>query len=375
MKLLWICGASILGGAERASLEILGGLARRGHRVAALVPQASPVAGPAAAIGLDVHRAPLGGSLNVRSVGSIRRALAALAPDAALVTTVDEWVWACLALPRRSPARLVLVRHMVLPLARRVLWLAARRADLVIAVSEAARQALLAAGSLTPERVLTIHNPSRFAPRPSPPLESERERARAALGLAGAGRWVAFLGGFSGAKGIREVLGAVAEANRKVGETHLVVCGRREHPREAAFGRGGPEEEALGARLHDLGETERVAEVLTAADVVVGATRHRLGEALPLTLIEALACGTPVVASATGGVAEVLGADGECGRLAAPDDSAGLTRCLIETLRDDDGRRRMAGAGLERARARFSLERAVDGYEAALGPSYRSRRG
>jgi glycosyltransferase involved in cell wall biosynthesis len=116
--------------------------------------------------------------------------------------------------------------------------------------------------------------------------------------------------------------------------------------------------------LHDLGEIERMEEALTAADVVVMATHRRLSEALPATLIEAMACGTPVLAYATGGMVEVIGADERAGRLAAPDDPHDLARALADILRDPAGAEHMARAALERVRELFAPRHAADRYEA-----------
>ncbi len=59
------------------------------------------------------------------------------------------------------------------------------------------------------------------------------------------------------------------------------------------------------------------------------------------------ACGTPVVAYASGGMREVIGADAVAGRLAAPDDRDDLARAVVEVLRDAELASRLAAAGLE----------------------------
>lgn len=363
MKILWICGSRIVGGAERVSLQLAGLFGARGHAVAALCRPESDVCRAAKRAGLTAHPAQLGGAWNVRAVGAIRRALDEIAPDVALVTTADEWVWSCLARRRKQRSRLVLVRHMAVPLNWRVRWLATRRADAVVAVSGVVRQSLLGRFGVWPERIHVIHNPVRFAPRAAVAGPPERARARAALALPQSGRWVGFFGGLNRAKGLRDVMAAVGRANGQVGRTNLLVCGRPTDGTDGASVVEMTREFRLEGLVHYLGETERVEEALTAVDVVAMATHRELSEALPATLLEAMACGTPVLGYATGGITEAIGEDGQAGRLARADDVDDLARTLIEMLTDAAAVQRMGSAALSRVSTLFDPQRAADRYE------------
>jgi len=352
MRILWICGARVAGGAERTTAQVAALLRQRGHALAVAHPPGSRLAALDALGALERLEAPLGGARNLRAWAAVARLLAQRRPDVALITTVDEWVWACLS--RCPPAtRLVLARHMALPLARRVRWLAARRADAVVAVSEAVRDSL---AGVPAERLHVIHNPVRFAPRAAPPTAEERRAARAALGLPASGHLIGFFGGGDAAKGLADVLAAVRAVARALGETHLLVCGR------GAVG-ALPAAAELAGRVHARGEIDDVAGALTAADVVVMATQRRLSEALPATLLEAMACGTPVAAYATGGMREAIGADGVAGRLAAPDDAGDLARVVTAILADREAATRLGVAALARVRTLFDPARAADRYE------------
>jgi glycosyltransferase involved in cell wall biosynthesis len=108
----------------------------------------------------------------------------------------------------------------------------------------------------------------------------------------------------------------------------------------------------LGVRnIELLGERDDVHELLAGADVFVLSTRS---EGLPLSILEAMAAGLPVVASAVGGVPELI-VDRGTGLLVPPADEKALAAALRELIRDRELRVRMGGAGRIRAEEGFDL--------------------
>jgi glycosyltransferase involved in cell wall biosynthesis len=123
----------------------------------------------------------------------------------------------------------------------------------------------------------------------------------------------------------------------------------------------GPQHADVAAAVHALGlegavrlagERHDVPQRLAEADVFVLSSRS---EGAPLSVLEAMAAGLPVVASAVGGVPELV-EDGVTGVLVAPGDPAALAAVLERLLADGDLRRRLGAAGRERVLARFDLE-------------------
>lgn len=106
----------------------------------------------------------------------------------------------------------------------------------------------------------------------------------------------------------------------------------------------------LRGRLKYLGFRADVERVLAAADVVVCSSHF---ESYGLTVVEAMACGKPVVSTNRGGPAETV-VQGETGFLVPPGDAAGLARHVIDLLRDADLRERMGAAGQARVESTFS---------------------
>ena len=82
-------------------------------------------------------------------------------------------------------------------------------------------------------------------------------------------------------------------------------------------------------------------------------------EGLGTSLLDAMACGKPVVATTAGGIPEIV-EDEVTGLLVPPRDHAALAAAIVRMLKDDEGRRRMGGAGFARVNERFTVERMVE---------------
>jgi glycosyltransferase involved in cell wall biosynthesis len=112
-----------------------------------------------------------------------------------------------------------------------------------------------------------------------------------------------------------------------------------------------------------LGERSDVAEQLAQSDVFVLASRS---EGMPLSVLEAMAAGLPVVASSVGGIPELV-VSGETGLLVRPGDIDALAAALHTVLADRELRRAMGDAGRARAQHLFDLP----GFRAAHVRLYR----
>jgi glycosyltransferase involved in cell wall biosynthesis len=104
-----------------------------------------------------------------------------------------------------------------------------------------------------------------------------------------------------------------------------------------------------------LGHRDDVSDRLAAADIFVLPSRS---EAFPNAVLEAMAAGLPVVASAVGGILELI-ADGRTGVLVPPDDPAALAARLCELMADPSPAGRLGDAARQEVRSRYSIERTV----------------
>lgn len=172
---------------------------------------------------------------------------------------------------------------------------------------------------------------------------------------------IVFLGRLEAAKGIFDLLEAVAALRSAVPDARLVCAGDGNRIAVARHA------ERLG--IADavkftgwVGPSGKRALLETAAVFALPSYR----EGLPIGLCEAMAAGVPVVASAVGGIPEVL-TDGVSGFLVAPGDKATLERHLRSLLTDRALAARIGGAARETARLRFAPERSIGRLEEIYG--------
>ncbi|MFK0124826.1 glycogen synthase [Streptomyces nigra] len=230
---------------------------------------------------------------------------------------------------------------------------AVESADAVIAVSGAMREDILGCyPALDPDRVHVVHNGIDTALyRPDP-----RTDALARFGLDADRPYVLFVGRITRQKGVPQLLRAVRHIDPAV---QVVLCA------------GAPDTPEIDREFRDLYEElsrvragvhwipqmlprPEVIQLLTHAAVFVCPSVY---EPLGIVNLEAMACGTPVVASRVGGIPEVV-EDGVTGLLVPPDDDfeSGLARALDAVAGDPEAARRMGEAGRERAVGEFGWD-------------------
>jgi glycogen synthase len=344
-----------------------------------------------------------GGNLRVRGVApDVRfeardprhaKLLDALVRDLAMAGAVDApdivhcHTWyahlaGCLARPLTG-ARLVLTTHSLEPhrpwkveqlgtAYHASSWIertAYRNADGVVAVSEAMRADVQALYGVAPERVRVIHNgidPDEYRPRPDP--ETLRR-----LGVRADVPTVLFVGRITRQKGILHLVRAARHLRPGV---QVVLCaGAPDTPEIAAemaalVDEARRDSAAAVVWIPEMLPREDVITLYTHADVFVCPSVY---EPFGIINLEAMACETPVVASAVGGIPEIV-VPGETGLLVAfepegggsaePRDPEGFSRALAAAvnalLEAPDRRAAMGRAARARVLATFSWRRIAE---------------
>ncbi|HEX6537387.1 MAG TPA: glycosyltransferase family 4 protein [Gemmatimonadaceae bacterium] len=220
------------------------------------------------------------------------------------------------------------------------------RADRIISVSRAGLEALVRAG-LDPARMEVI--PSGIHPlRDTVPASAA---TLASFGVPSGAPLVVMVGALTGVKDPLTFARAVAAARRRVRALHALLVG--EGPLRAAV---EAEARTLGIAdaLHLTGFRADTESLIAAADV---ACLTSTSEGTPGVLIDALALARPIVATAVGGVSEVV-IDGESGLLAPAGDAGALGEAIARVLGDPLLAARLSEGAHARARE-FTIDRTV----------------
>ena len=226
----------------------------------------------------------------------------------------------------------------------------AKRTARLIGVSEATRDDLLALGIGRPERWRVV--PYAFDLEPLRSAAIDPTEARRSFGLPADAPIVGIAGRLVPIKNIPLFLEAAVRVLRDVPDALFVVAGDGElRPLLQAEA-----EQALGDRVRFLGWVSDLPELYAALDVVALTS---LNEGAPVALIEAAAAGRPVVATAVGGVAEVV-EDGRTGFVVRSEDDEALAKRIVELLDDPALARAFGEAGRARVSERYSAEGAGD---------------
>jgi glycosyltransferase involved in cell wall biosynthesis len=229
--------------------------------------------------------------------------------------------------------------------------LLAPRTDRFVAVCEAERAALLAAGIGSPERIETVRNGIDVARFRDPGLD--RTAARAHLGVPADAFLVTTICRLFKPRDFDTLLRAFQRVAAFSAAAHLLVVG------------DGPLRPQIEHTIASLSLDDRVTltgwhrhppAIYAASDVYVLTTWG--WEGLPLTVLEAMAAGLPVIATAAGGVPEAV-VDGETGFLVPRRDVDSLAHALRSAAQNPGRARTMGAAGRARAERLFTTTRMV----------------
>ena len=228
-----------------------------------------------------------------------------------------------------------------------------RQADRVIGVGETVRQALIANEGIAPARTSVIYNGIDLAAFDARTVD--RASVRREIGVGPDDFVIAQVARLDYLKDHATAVRTIARVAEQNRQARLVIVGegplRGEIEQQIARACGTEIVRMLGLR-RDVGR------ILAAADAFLLTS---VSEGIPLTVIEAMAAGLPVVSTAVGGVPEVI-VDGETGLLAPAGDDQDLAQALLILSADGGLRTRMGEAGRRRAHDVFSEEKMHAGY-------------
>jgi glycosyltransferase involved in cell wall biosynthesis len=357
MKILFVNSARGPGGGITSALDLAHGLAGRGHEVAVVC---HPEGGIRHRLDANsaVRAVPIAirAELNPWRAVQLARRLAELRPDVVLADKRKDVKLSHAARRLRSDVALV-HRHGAPSVLRdsvvyRAVW---TRLDGLIVNSEAMRTQLLAATpwlSVVPMHVIPNGKDlGRYRPRPE-----MRDEVRLALGIPEHAFVVCYHGVLQPRKQVDVLLRALGPRPAGLGLHALIIgAGESREMLEDRARRSGVPVTFTGAR-------DDVPELLAAADVAVHLST---AEGFSNAVVEAMACGLPVVASRATSHGEQI-TEGVHGRLVPPGDETAVLAAITELATEPVLRQTMAAAARARAELEFGLDRMIAAYERAL---------
>ena len=231
-----------------------------------------------------------------------------------------------------------------------------RRAAHIIAISEHTRRDLIAAYGLGPEKITVIYEAAAPRFRPQSPQTVAAVRARHSL----PDRYLLFIGTIEPRKNLTRLLAAFETIHDEGLTDGLVIVGRRGWLYDDFFARleESPAREAV--ILPGYVPDEDLPAICAGAQALA---LPSLYEGFGLPVLEAMACGTPVVTSNASSIPEI---GGDAPLYFDPTDVEAITETFRRLLRDADLQERLRARGLAQA-ARFSWQRAAVETEAVYG--------
>lgn len=344
------------GGQEIRILTEAAGMLRRGHRVVLLCPPESNIFRAAGERGIPVVGLPIARK-RLPGIFALRRWLAAEGRHYDIINThssTDAWLAALATRLLHGAPAMVRTRHVSSQIRnnRPTRWLYTQATRHIVTTGEALRQQLHRDNGFDLARMTSIPTGidlSWFSP-------ADRIDSRRKLGLAERPT-LGILGTLRNWKGHVYLFQAFAELRRTFPDWQLLVIG------------DGPQRQNLQRLATELqiqdqvmfaGNRDDVPDWLNCLDVFALPSYGE--EGVPQSIMQAMACGVPVVSTPVGAIGELVRHD-ETGLVVEPRQAAALAEALARLMRDPTLRATLAAAGLRLARERCGLDIMLDRME------------
>lgn len=348
-------------GGENQILLLCKGLKSRGQKVLIVAPKDAPLHERAHEAGIETH---VLGLREVDPAGTYRlaRLLRKLRPDVLHLHDGHAVLPGQLAARALSANKLSVFAHRRTAFKVRGRWKYGGRVDKVIAISEAVKEQVLAAG-VTAEKVAVVYSGLDF-PEALAKNSAEAQALRAELKIGPHAVLAAHAAALTSEKRHVDMISAISRLQQgsnknnslkdvPAPDVHLAIAGSGELEQEL---KQQVQREGLAARIHFLGFRRDLRPLWAAADMAVFASE---AEGLCTALVEAQGAGLPAVVTRAGGMAEVV-ADGKTGAIVPIGHVAALAESIGKLAADPMLRERQGQAARERARTLFSADAMAD---------------
>jgi glycosyltransferase involved in cell wall biosynthesis len=349
-----------MGGGERHLSDLVNALAQRGHDVHVALRPRSPLQAELKSLPAEnIFPTALRNALDLKSALELASYIRERQIEIVHAHVARDYPLAALATKRKSPAKLIITRHVLFPL-NKLHSVTLSHVGRVIAVSRAVERTLLSQNIFPASKIRVIQNGIDFRRLDARLGQTGRDEFCRRMEIAPESLLVGTVGDLKPQKGHEDFLRAASIIARAEPRAHFIIVG--EDTTRAAGGQyramleGLINSLGLMKHVHLTGWLDDTAPLLSALDVYVSASRT---ESFGLAIVEAMASGAGVVATMTEGACEIID-DEETGLLTPIGDAEALARAIEKLLEDASLRTSIGALARTRARTRFSLERMVD---------------
>lgn len=344
------------GGQEIRTLTEAMGMIQRGHQVSLLCPSEARIFAAAQARNIPVQAVRIGRK-RVRGMLDVARWLRHNPVDVAIThSSTDSWLTATACRLLSQPPPIIRLRHISAPVPRNLptRWLYTRGCRHIVTTGNALRLQLIRDNHFPAARITSIPTGldlKQFVP-------GNQAQVRQELGLSQERFVIGIVATLRSWKGHAYLLEAIAALARN--DLHLLIVG------------DGPQRDNLEKQVKTLqltenvtltGNQENVVPWLQACDMF--ALPSYANEGVPQSLMQAMACGVPVISTPVGSIEEIIQHQ-VTGLLVPPKDSVALARALELLLDDLNLRNTLRLNALRFARQHFSLGVMLDRMEQVI---------
>ena len=347
----FVHGIPEIGGAERELLIMLRQLSRGPYAVRVIGPHEGPLIEELRRQGIAVSHADFPPWRKLfafpRRTAAVRRLREEISAHPCSIVHVNDIWWVPQALRAARGLGTPLVAHVRQEIEpSKVSRYELEQVDQVIAISEQVSRSLKS-GGVSPERIRVVYS---GIDSPVLPSDLSGQASRSRVGLPSQARVFGTVANLFPRKGYHVLLEALPRVLATVDDAHYVIVGSGDSEYEQQV-RAQTQRLKLSDRVHFVGFQSVVWPWLAAMDLYV---HPALMEGFGIAVLEAMAMARPVVATAVGGVPEIV-INGETGLLVPSGDPDALAAAVITLLTEPEQRAKLGLAGRERVLKTFTI--------------------